>query len=363
MENATSSAELDATIDLDDLPQVTDAVLQRRELADPPNETAIAATAAASAASSQAQPRLPLAPGRVLCDRYVLTRIIHTGSVYTVFCARDLEAHHGPKFVALKTPRPDCADKPGAVEQLKQQFESARSLTHGGIVEVLEFGCDGDIWFMTLELLDGETLASVMKHRGALLIPHLARRVLRGLSDALAYAHAAGVAHGDLHPTNVFVLKGDRIKLTGFGAHSRAVTPSANRSYASPQVLTGQPPTTRDDLFSFACLAYEVLTGKHPFEQRSAAVAAAEGTRPEPPALDSERSLALMSALAFEPDARDQDIRALARTLVPDPQRTRAHTIEPVIAPPPPENDKRWWILAAASAVTMIGAVVLTRLS
>ncbi len=364
-DTATQAADLDITIDLSDPPSLSEPVSHSfaprvtrattPSAQEPPSQVTSAA---------QGQPRLPLAPGRVLCDRYVLTRIISSGEEYTVFCARDLEAHHGPKFVALKTPRPDHSEPLSAVERLRQEFEATRSLPHGGIIEAFEFGSEGDISFMTMELLEGESLATVMRSRGARLVPHLARRVLRGLSDALAYAHAVGVAHGNLDSANVFILKGDRIKLTGFGARKPAVTRNATRSYASPQVLEGRAAEPRDDVFSFACIAYEALTGTHPFEQRSAAVALSEGAHPEPPEhLTNEQSLALMAALAFEAEARPQDLRALARTLAPDPQRTRVHAIEPEIPAPPPADDKRWWIFAAACIVTMIAAVVYTRLS
>lgn len=317
----------------------------------------------------EAQPRLPLAPGRVLRDRYVLTQIIGIGGMCTVFRARDLEAHGGAAFIALKTPRPDCADPVRAVERLRHEFHCARNLAHSGIVQVFDLDCDGDIWFMTMELLEGESLATIMRRQGSALAPHLTRRTLRGIGDALGYAHAIGVAHGDLNPANVFVMKGDRIKLIDFGAASRAGTKpaaAATLAYASPQVLEGAAPEIRDDVFSFACIAFEALTGQHPFAQRSALAARAEGNRPElPSTLPNDQVLALMAALAFERDARPDDIKTLAKTLAPDPQRNRTYAIEPELEVQPPAlpHDKRWWIFAGVCVVAMIASVFLTRIA
>ena len=326
----------------------------------------------AAIAAPESAPRLPLAPGRVLCDRYVLTQIIGIGGTCTVFQARDLEALPGtdrPTFVALKTPHPDARDPVRAIERLKREYEYARRLSHIGIAQAFELANEGDAWFMTMELLEGESLAARMRRQGGALPPYLVRRVLRGIADAMSYAHASGIAHGDLNPANVFVMPGDRVKLIDFAAAcapGERPTGAATLAYASPQVLEGEAPDVRDDLFSFGCIAYEILLGQHPFERRPANVARDEGLRPEPPAqLANEQALALMSALSFERDARPTDIKMLARTLAPDPQRARTP-----LAPPAPTSsevphdphEKRSWALAAACVVAMVAAVVLTRI-
>jgi serine/threonine protein kinase len=218
-----------------------------------------------------------------------------------------------------------------------------------------------------MELLDGQSLAAILRESGTSLAPHLARRVLRGIGDALGFTHAAGIAHGDLNPSNVFVLKGDRVKLIDFGSANRLGEPptaAATLAYASPQVLEGAAPEIRDDIFSFGCIAYEVLTGVHPFARRPSIEARNEGIRPQAPeTLNSAQALALMSALAFDREPRPESIQALARTLAPDPQRQRTYTIAPEIEPIPARNDKGWWVVVGICVVAMIAAVVATRLS
>jgi serine/threonine protein kinase len=315
--------------------------------------------------------RMPVAPGRILCDRFVLTKLLGTGGMCSVYLARDLEAEHArdlPQFVALKTPRAGYKDPARAVERLKREFEHAKRLSHTGIVQVFELLNEGDVWFMTMELLEGESVASALRRQSGPLAPYLIRRVLRGTADALAYAHVAGIAHGDLNPANIFVMPGERVKLLDFGAACTPDQPpsaAAAIAYASPQVLEGETPVIRDDVFSFGCIAYQVLTGKHPFEQRSAAAARTAGLRPTTPTdLTSEQSLALMAALSWDREARPDDVRTLATTLAPEAQRRRAPLEPEVFVPAPlPQNDTKWWLLAAVCVVAGIVAVAATRLA
>jgi serine/threonine protein kinase len=169
-----------------------------------------------------------------------------------------------------------------------------------------------------------------------------------------------------LNPANVFVLQDQRIKLTGFAigpCDQESSTSAAKLAYASPQVLDGETPLPGDDVFSFACIAYEILTGRHPFQQRPANAARAEGLRPDAPAaLTNEQAAALQSALSFERDVRPYDIRALAKTLAPDPQRARRVVYQPEIEPARRDDDKRWWWAAGACLVAMVASVVLTRI-
>jgi serine/threonine protein kinase len=285
-----------------------------------------------------------------------------------VYLARDLAADRAgdkPAFVALKTPRPDTKDPARAIERLQREFEHARALSHAGIVQVYELSHDDEIWFMTMELLEGESLASLIRRHAGPLPPYLNRRVLRGIAQSLAYAHAGGVVHGDLNPANIFVLAGERVKLLDFGAAcgtDQAPTAAATVAYASPQVLEGQTPQVRDDVFGFACIAYQALTGAHPFQQRSSITARDAGMRPAPPqGVSNDQTLALMSALSWDRDARPEDVRALAATLAPDAPRravVEPKTFEPT---PLPQDDKRWWLFGAVCVVAMIVAVVLTR--
>ena len=324
----------------------------------------------AAIGTSAPQPRLPVAPGRVLCDRYVLSALIGTGGTCAVFRARDLEAgdsNDKPAFVALKTPRPDYPDPARALERLRREFSHAKRLAHAGIIDVFDLACDDEVWFMTMELLEGESLAAIMR-RQQRVPAHTIRRVLRGTADALAYAHVAGIAHGDVNPANIFVGRGDRVKLLDFGtacSDTQMPAAAAALAYASPQVLEHERPQISDDVFSFACIAYELVTGSHPFDQLAATIARAEALQPKiPPEISPSQTQALMAALSWEPQARPTDIKAFAATIAPDAPRIRAQ-VEPEIAPPQASSHdhQRWLMLAGVCIVAMVAAVILTRLN
>jgi eukaryotic-like serine/threonine-protein kinase len=320
-------------------------------------------------AKARREERFPVAPGRVLSDRFVLTKLLGTGGTCSVFLARDLEAEldpRRPRFVAVKTLRPDYKDPVRAVERLQREFEHARQLSHAGIVRVFDLSCDGDVTYMTMELLEGESLASIMRRQNGPLAPYLARRVLRGTAEALAYAHAAGVVHGDLNPANIFVLNGERVKLIDFGAAcspDQAPAAAATLAYASPQVLQRETPQVKDDVFAFAAIAYQILSGGHPFGQRSSLLASKDGARPEAPTeVTSEQALALMGALSWDRETRPENVRELASSLAPDAPRRRV-AIEPRATAPQvtTQSDWRWWALGALCVAAMIAATVATR--
>jgi serine/threonine protein kinase len=288
----------------------------------------------------------PLAPGRILLDRYVLTQVLDAGGACTVFRARDLDAPRaGRAFVAVKAPTlvgPRTSASESAIHvaaRLERQYERTKRLSHICIAETFELQRDGDLCFFTMELIDGHSLAEHLRSYAGILPPALPRRILKQIADALFYAHSVGVAHGRLSPANVFVLPGDRIKLLGFG-NTDGMPAASSLAYASPQVLEGSPASIKDDSFSFTCMAYEIIAGHHPFGHRTSLEARASDLRPTPPPCLSEEQ----SAAPDRPRAR------------PDPPAS-------VVAPHVSERgEKLWLILIAACVAAMIAAVIATRM-
>jgi serine/threonine protein kinase len=364
---APITTDIDLTADLDSPPPLQSRLERPRAV-----ETSYRAPQfdALQSIARARDKELPLAPGRILLDRYVLTQIIGTGGTCIVFRARDLhaEANGGPGFVALKTPRPDYPSRERAIERLQREYEHARRLTHAGIVQVFALKQDGDIWFMTMELLEGQSLAALVRRHGGTLPAALTRRLLKSAAEALAYSHAAGVVHGDFNLANAFVVSGDRVKLLDFGTAcggDQSGAAAATPAYASPQVLEGATPTVRDDIFSFACVAYELIAGRHPFNTQSAKDARAAGIQPQSPEqLSVEESLALMSGLAWESEARPTNVKAFAQSIMPQPvlHRTFDDEDDPFLEPVPTvPSDTRWWIFGGVCLIAMIVAVVATR--
>lgn len=276
-----------------------------------------------------------MAPGTVLCDRYLLEQVIGCGGTAIVFRARDMLSARGtgPNLqVAIKTPRPELGDPARATKRLKHEFEHARSLSHPSIVRVLDLHEDQGRCFMTMELVEGKLLSQMLRD-WTMLPMSLAYKILGQCADALSYAHGQNVVHGDFKPGNVFITRDEGVRIVDFGT---AAGPSANDSripagtptYASPDVLSGDTPDARDDVFSFACVAYEVLTGQHPFGRLSSLQARDEAKIP-PRAwnLSTSQWLSLLSALSWKREQRPATVQELFSRLSSDQPAT---TLAPV---------------------------------
>jgi serine/threonine protein kinase len=281
-----------------------------------------------------ARPAAP-APGAVLCDRFIVERVVGSGGTAIVYQARDMGASgNGAENVrvALKAPRADRRDRTRATARLQHEFAQATKLAHPSIVRVFELIEHADSCFMTMELIEGRLLSTIVRDWTMLPRP-LAIKILCACAHALHHAHEHDVVHGDFKPGNVFLTRDEDIKIVDFGA-SAALSgdssriPAGTPAYASPQVLEGETPNRRDDIFSFACVAYEVLTGQHPFQHRSSLDARAAGATPARAwNLSAPQWLGLSSALAWDREQRPADIMELLDALLTE--------AEPVAVAPP----------------------------
>ncbi len=276
-----------------------------------------------------------LAPGKVLCDRYLLEQVIGCGGTAIVFRARDMLSAKGtaPNMqVAIKTPRPELGNPERAAKRLKHEFDHAKLLSHPSIVRVLELHEDEGRCFMTMELVQGKLLSQMLRDWTMMPIS-LAYKVLRQCAEALNYAHSQNVVHGDFKPGNVFITPEEGVRIVDFGTAagpslSDSRIPAGTPTYASPEVLSGETPDRRDDVFSFACVAYELLTGQHPFGRQSSLQARDEGKIP-PRAwnLSTSQWLSLLSALSWKREQRPDSVEDLLTRLTPE---------QPVLAAPAP---------------------------
>ena len=139
---------------------------------------------------------------------------------------------------------------------------------------------------------------------------------------------------------------------------------AATLAYASPQVLQRETPQVKDDVFAFAAIAYQLLSGRHPFGRRSSLVASNDGARPEAPAeITSEQALALMGALSWDRETRSGNVRELAASLAPDaPRRRVGIEPQPTVAQVREQSDWHWWAFGVVCVAAMIAATVATRI-
>ena len=265
--------------------------------------------------------------GATIRDRYVLQQQIGRGGSGIVFRARDIRRD---ALVALKVLREELRGEPLKIERLKREFQQAQALSHPNIIRVFDIDCEGDAWFLTMELLDGESLRSHLASQPKRLPQRNALAIILACADALDFAHEHGVVHGDFKPGNVLLGRDRQIRVVDFGEAasgagsssgsawqaSESHLASATPAYASPEVLRGVPPQVRDDVYSFACVAYEVLTRQHPFERHSALVARQRRMKLRRlKGLSRRQFAALKRGLAWSRSNRPANVRELADEL------------------------------------------------
>lgn len=269
----------------------------------------------------------PLHPGSVIKQRFVLEKVIGKGGMGLVFAALDRrkqEAQDPHPHVAFKVLNADFQRHPQAFIALQREARKAQSLAHPNVVTVFDFDRDGDAIYMTMELLQGRALEALVREvRGKGVAPEIALPIIRGIAEGLAYAHRKGIVHSDLKPGNVFVLEDGTPKILDFGI-ARAVPNSLasaapdvfdagmlgayTEAYATDEMVEGVDPHPADDMYSLGIIAYELLTGFHPYQRHSAPKARKLGVRPPTlKGLKRREARALERCLSFDRAQRPQD--------------------------------------------------------
>ena len=261
-----------------------------------------------------------LAPGMTLRDRFTLVEQIDSGSMGRVFKAIDRrkeESGADNPWVAIKSITEIVSNPPDALTALQKEASTAQQLSHPNIIRVFDFDRDGDHVFMTMELLDGMSLAELLnRHRFRPYPVEEARAIIEGICHGLVYAHDRGIVHADVKPGNVFITSDNNTKLLDFGI-SVSVSEDPDEpeiyahtpSYASCEVLEGEAPTAQDDVYSLACVAYRLLAGQRVFGGATAVEAEKQRLQPEPLENIAEHEWkALRHALAFRRADRTPDV-------------------------------------------------------
>ena len=205
-------------------------------------------------------------------DRYRLVRELGQGGMATVYLAEDVKHH---RQVAIKMLRPELAASLGA-ERFLREIEIAAGLHHPHILPLYDSGGSGDVLYYVMPFVDGQSLRDRLAKVGALPIDE-AVRILREVTDALAYSHQRGVVHRDIKPENIMI-SGSHALVTDFGiakalsdASSTAHITSTGMAlgtptYMAPEQVTADPSLDhRVDIYAVGVMAYEILAGRAPF--------------------------------------------------------------------------------------------------
>ena len=259
----------------------------------------------------------PVDVGNFLQLRFKLIERLGEGGMGRVYKAIDLrrvEARSQNPYVAVKVLTVPFSDYFNSMQALDREADKLQSLTHPNIVRVIDVDRDGETVFMTMEFLAGESL----HHKLMDGIPReSAPQIVIAIANALEFAHRTRIVHGDLKPGNVIITDSGEVKVIDFGIARFLARPKEGRvaeqpedwetlsaltpPYASPEMLENEEPDPRDDVYALACIAYELLTGKHPFGRAAATTARDEGLRVvRGDAMTRAQFKAIKRGLAFE---------------------------------------------------------------
>ena len=291
------------------------------------------------------------APGDLLKGRFVLEEILGRGGMGVVFKARDLrkvEAHDRNPYVAVKVLNDSFKSHPQSLIALQREARKAQQLAHPNIVTVYDFDRDGDTVYMTMEYLEGEPLDRLLRrHLSKPMEQKQAIDIIKGICLGLEHAHKHDTIHSDLKPGNIFVLKDGTVKVFDFGI-ARAMKRQEGGgeqtvfdagelggltpAYASYEMLDGQEPDVRDDIYALACIAYELLGGRHPFNKIPADEARSRNLTPAPiKSLKSRQWKSLVKGLAFARSDRSPSVEAFLQPFVAAPVR-KGYIVAAVLA-------------------------------
>jgi eukaryotic-like serine/threonine-protein kinase len=264
--------------------------------------------------------------GRVLGGRYALGARLGAGGMGEVYRARDRVLQ---RTVAVKVLSAAATQDLELVARFGREARAAATLNHPNIVTVFDSGADGDLHYLVMEYVEGQSLAGLLRQEGV-LEPRRAAEVGRQVCQALAAAHAAGLVHRDITPGNVLVDPGGVVKVADFGIAKLAAATTmtgdgmllGTAAYLAPEQAQGRPVDGRSDLYALGCVLYALVTGAPPFVGDSpVAVAARHLTeQPVPPSERNPRvgaalEAVVLTALAKDPANRYQSAAAMAQDL------------------------------------------------
>lgn len=264
-------------------------------------------------------------PGRLIAGRYRIIALLGKGGMGEVYRADDLTLGQA---VALKFLPDDAASDEGLLERFRNEVRMARRVSHPNVCRVYDVGeVDGHTFF-TMEYIDGEDLASLLRRIGR-LPPDKAVDIARHLCAGLAAAHVKGVLHRDLKPANIMLDGRGQVVITDFGLAGVADTirgaevRSGTPAYMSPEQLAGKEVTMRSDIYALGLVLYEVFTGKRAFAEKESAAklvrAGADRTPSRPSSvvkdLDPIVEKVILRCLEADPSSRPPTALAVAAAL------------------------------------------------
>ena len=263
--------------------------------------------------------------GSVVRGRFKLEKVLGVGGMGKVYKALDLlkaEAKDRKPYVAIKLLNDNFREHPESFIALQREASRQQKLSHPNIATVYDFdrvGGVGTAVYITMELMEGieikDFIRKKVKPKNGLAFEQ-AYAIIKQIGNGLTYAHEHNLVHSDFKPSNAFLCNDGKVKTLDFGIARAVENPvtgdltktlfdpgklgALTPAYASHEQLEGKTPDIRDDIYALGCVAYELLTGEHPFKKVPANVAREK--RLVPPyikSLNKIQNMALRGAIAF----------------------------------------------------------------
>jgi tRNA A-37 threonylcarbamoyl transferase component Bud32 len=273
--------------------------------------------------------------GQVLSGKYRIVRLLGEGGMGAVY-EGEQQLGTTKRRVAIKTLHPHLSRNPQIEARFQREVGTIAELEHPHTIQVYDFGTTPEgILYIVMEFLQGKSLADLLASQGA-MAPDRVAHILEQVCGSLEEAHLHGIVHRDLKPDNVVLVERagqkDYVKVLDFGIAKRSREQDQNEQkltqqgmvlgtppYMSPEQFTGQPIDARSDIYSLGVMAYEMLTGKLPFNATTAWEWATQHMTQPPIPIESlaegnrvplAMRNALKRALAKSPDQRFQTVSA-----------------------------------------------------
>jgi non-specific serine/threonine protein kinase len=321
-------------------------------------------------------------------SRYKITGMLGEGGMGVVYRAEDPELG---REVALKLLPAEMADNPKRLERFRREAKAVAAINHPNIVTIHSIESTENTHFLTMELVEGESLDRMIPPGGMPLAKVF--EIAVPLADALSSAHERGIVHRDLKPANVMITGESRIKVLDFGLAKLVEDPDAETGepaltaipteltaegmvmgtapYMSPEQVEGRAMDHRTDIFSLGIVLYEMATGRRPFAGDTSAALISSILRDSPPTVTEineslPRHLAriIQHCLEKDPEARYQsakdvrnELKSLRREVDSGTVTTGSGAVA-ITAEPRSKTPRRWglWIAAGSAAIVILAA-------